>query len=104
MAANATETAVSSNMNALFCCDEGIMVFEKRSGNRSNVRESRGRLDTHAGASATVLGVTEVYSGTMADVPGPSPATVASANRFSRVAEGFLPPNAFQRKAEVSGI
>lgn len=29
------------------------------------------------------------YGGTMVAVPGPSPATVASANRFSRVAEGF---------------
>src|SRR5690606_16173710 len=29
-------------------------------------------------------------NGTIAFVPGPSPATVASANRFSRVAEGLL--------------
>ena len=80
------------------------MVF-KKNGGIGRLYASRMALHgTHLGAIATVLEGAEGYGGTMEGVPGPSPATVASANRFSRVAEGFLPPNAFQRKAEASGI
>ena len=91
MAPKATVTTASSNKKALDSRWSTGVMGGAGDGywNVSEPRQCR-HGDTGAGAGKACRLGGGRFGGTIgAATPGPSPATVASANRFSRVAEGF---------------